>query len=49
MISKNPGQYILIPVIDRELSDLHRLSMTGCRTKTVDSGTGMYVFGVNGN
>jgi hypothetical protein len=29
MISQDPGQYVLIPVIDRELGDLHDLGMTG--------------------
>ena len=29
MISKGPGQYVLISVIDCKLGDLHRLSMAG--------------------
>ena len=29
MISQNPGQYVLIPVIDCKLGDLHDLSMPG--------------------
>ena len=29
MISKDPGQYVLIPVIDRKLGDLDDLGMAG--------------------